>query len=397
MPIASASVAQVHFATLPTGAKSRSRSCGPGVAAAIANDVALLERPPASWSAYGRRPAAAAARGRGRVRAPPRRRARPHARGGEREPAAPQLRGPALLVVPEVYWDLLQRRDGDGAHDADAGDAGRARCARRESTSRSSRATASRSSSRRCSATASSTPTCIPGNIFVATRRRGATSRSTSGSWERSPTPTRTTSRRISWRSSTATTAGSRRRTSRRAGCPPDTRVDEFEGAIRAVCEPVFDKPLKEISFGKLLLRLFEVSRRFRGDAAAAGAAAKDAAAGRGARPPARSELDLWRTAKPYLERWMNEQVGWRGLVRQLRARRRSGRAPSRSCRGSCTGAVRGPHRGAARRARAPRGRATRAATESSPVSARRGARAGAPRLFPPKNRTYDAAPCYRP
>src|SRR5690242_20073908 len=45
---------------------------------------------------------------------------------------------------------------------------------------------------------------------------------------------------------------------------PPDTRVDEFEGAIRSVCEPIFDRPLKEIYFGKLLLRLFEVSRRFR-------------------------------------------------------------------------------------------------------------------------------------
>ena len=45
---------------------------------------------------------------------------------------------------------------------------------------------------------------------------------------------------------------------------PRDTRVDEFEGAIRSVCEPIFDRPLKEIYFGKLLLRLFEVSRRFR-------------------------------------------------------------------------------------------------------------------------------------
>jgi ubiquinone biosynthesis protein len=44
---------------------------------------------------------------------------------------------------------------------------------------------------------------------------------------------------------------------------PPDTRVDEFEAAIRAVCEPIFDKPLKEISFGKVLLRLFQTSRRF--------------------------------------------------------------------------------------------------------------------------------------
>jgi hypothetical protein len=51
--------------------------------------------------------------------------------------------------------------------------------------------------------------------------------------------------------------------TSTPAGCRPDTRADEFEAAIRAVCEPVFDRPLKEIAFGKVLLRLFQTSRRF--------------------------------------------------------------------------------------------------------------------------------------
>jgi ubiquinone biosynthesis protein len=79
---------------------------------------------------------------------------------------------------------------------------------------------------------------------------------------------------------------------------PADTRIDAFENAIRAVCEPVFARPLKEIYFGKLLLRLFHIE-----------------GLGRELDP----DLDLWLTAKPYLERWMREQIGWRGFVRTLR------------------------------------------------------------------------------
>ena len=73
---------------------------------------------------------------------------------------------------------------------------------------------------------------------------------------------------------------------------PKDTRVEEFENAIRAVCEPVFDRPLKEISFGRVLLRLFQTSRRFNvGDPAATGLAAEDPAQHRraGARPRSRA------------------------------------------------------------------------------------------------------------
>ena len=101
---------------------------------------------------------------------------------------------------------------------------------------------------------------------------------------------------------------------------PAGTRVDEFETAIRAVCEPVFARPLKEIYFGKLLLRLFQTSRRFNVQIQPQLVLLQKTllnieGLGRELDP----ELDLWRTAKPYLERWMGEQIGWRGLLRTLR------------------------------------------------------------------------------
>jgi ubiquinone biosynthesis protein len=101
---------------------------------------------------------------------------------------------------------------------------------------------------------------------------------------------------------------------------PPGTRVDEFEAAIRAVCEPIFDKPLKEISFGKLLLRLFQTSRRFNMEVQPQLVLLQKTllnieALGRELDP----DLDLWKTAKPYLERWMSEQVGWRSFLRHLK------------------------------------------------------------------------------
>jgi ubiquinone biosynthesis protein len=101
---------------------------------------------------------------------------------------------------------------------------------------------------------------------------------------------------------------------------PPGTRIDAFEGAIRAVCEPIFARPLKDIYFGKLLLRLFQTSRRFNVQVQPQLVMLQKTllnieGLGRELDP----ELDLWATAKPYLERWMREQVGWRGLVRTLR------------------------------------------------------------------------------
>jgi ubiquinone biosynthesis protein len=100
---------------------------------------------------------------------------------------------------------------------------------------------------------------------------------------------------------------------------PKNTRLDEFESAVRAVCEPVFDRPLKEISFGKVLMRLFAASRRFNIEIQPQLVLLQKTllnieGLGRQLEP----DLDLWTTAKPYLERWMSEQVGWRALVRHV-------------------------------------------------------------------------------
>ncbi len=101
---------------------------------------------------------------------------------------------------------------------------------------------------------------------------------------------------------------------------PPDTRIDEFEGAIRSVCEPIFDRPLKEIYFGKLLMRLFEVSRRFRmGIQPQLVLLQKTLLQVEGLGRQLDPDLDLRSAAQPILERWMNEQVGWRGFLKQMR------------------------------------------------------------------------------
>jgi ubiquinone biosynthesis protein len=101
---------------------------------------------------------------------------------------------------------------------------------------------------------------------------------------------------------------------------PKDTRVDDFESAIRAVCEPIFARPLKEISFGRVLLRLFQTSRRFNIQIQPQLVLLQKTllnieGLGRELDP----DLDLWETAKPFLERWMAEQVGWRGFVERVR------------------------------------------------------------------------------
>ena len=100
---------------------------------------------------------------------------------------------------------------------------------------------------------------------------------------------------------------------------PPTTRIDELEGAIRAVCEPQFDRPLKDISLGQVLLRLFQTSRRFNVEIQPQLVLLQKTllnieGLGRDLDP----ELDLWSTAKPFLERWMEEQIGWKGLVQQV-------------------------------------------------------------------------------
>ncbi|WP_046111109.1 ubiquinone biosynthesis regulatory protein kinase UbiB [Aquincola tertiaricarbonis] len=101
---------------------------------------------------------------------------------------------------------------------------------------------------------------------------------------------------------------------------PADTRIDALESAIRAVCEPHFDRPLKDISLGQVLMRLFQTSRRFNVEIQPQLVLLQKTllnveGLGRQLDP----DLDLWATAKPFLERWMNEQIGWRGLVERVK------------------------------------------------------------------------------
>jgi ubiquinone biosynthesis protein len=101
---------------------------------------------------------------------------------------------------------------------------------------------------------------------------------------------------------------------------PPDTRLDALESAIRAVCEPHFDRPLKDISLGQVLMRLFQTSRRFNVEIQPQLVLLQKTllnveGLGRQLDP----DLDLWNTAKPFLERWMSRQIGWRGLLERLR------------------------------------------------------------------------------
>jgi len=101
---------------------------------------------------------------------------------------------------------------------------------------------------------------------------------------------------------------------------PAHTRVDELESAIRSVCEPYFDRPLKEISLGMVLMRLFQTSRRFQVEIQPQLVLLQKTllnieGLGRELDP----DLDLWSTAKPFLEKWMLEQVGPQRLWHQLK------------------------------------------------------------------------------
>ncbi|MCG5515936.1 MULTISPECIES: ubiquinone biosynthesis regulatory protein kinase UbiB [unclassified Ectothiorhodospira] len=101
---------------------------------------------------------------------------------------------------------------------------------------------------------------------------------------------------------------------------PSDVRVADLEGAIRTVCEPIFEKPLKDISFGHVLVRLFQTARRFNMEVQPQLVLLEKTllnieGMGRDLYP----ELDLWQTARPFIQRWMDEQVGVRALVKGLR------------------------------------------------------------------------------
>ena len=100
---------------------------------------------------------------------------------------------------------------------------------------------------------------------------------------------------------------------------PAGTRLDEFEAAIRSVCEPIFAKPLKEISFGQLLLRLFQTARRFNMEVQPQLVLLQKTllnieGLGRQLYP----DLDLWQTAKPILEQWMKEKASPQAAFKTL-------------------------------------------------------------------------------
>ena len=102
---------------------------------------------------------------------------------------------------------------------------------------------------------------------------------------------------------------------------PPDTRVDLLEKEVRVVLEPMFDRPLSQISLGRVLMQLFRASRRFNVEIQPQLVLLQKTllnveGLGRELDP----DLDLWTTAKPYLERWMEEQIGPRALQRRLLA-----------------------------------------------------------------------------
>ncbi|MFZ3088291.1 MAG: ubiquinone biosynthesis regulatory protein kinase UbiB, partial [Methylotenera sp.] len=101
---------------------------------------------------------------------------------------------------------------------------------------------------------------------------------------------------------------------------PADTKREELETAVRAICEPIFNKPLKDISFARTLLSLFQMARRF-------GVIIQPQlimlqktllnieGLGRDLDP----NLDLWKSAQPFLTRWMSEQIGWRAILKTVK------------------------------------------------------------------------------
>lgn len=102
---------------------------------------------------------------------------------------------------------------------------------------------------------------------------------------------------------------------------PAETRLNEFEAAIRTVCEPIFEKPLKDISFGQVLMRLFQTARRFNMEVQPQLVLLQKTllnieGLGRQLHP----DLDLWSTAQPFLERWMRERVSPKTLFGNLQS-----------------------------------------------------------------------------
>jgi len=322
-PVASASVAQVHFATLTDGTEVAVKVLRPGVERAIAKDVLLLRTAATllqrAW-------------GEGR-RLRPRDVVEEFARHLEeemdllREAAnASQLRrnfeASPLLLVPRIHWDLcsqrvmvMQRMRGTPISQVEA------LRAKGVDIPRLARAGVEIFFSQ-VFRDGFFHADMHPGNILVATEGEGA------GSYIALDfgivgTLTETDKNYLAQNFIAFFNRDYRRVAQAHLDAgwvPAGTRVEAFESAIRAVCEPIFARPLKEIYFGKLLLRLFQTSRRFEVEIQPQLVMLQKTllnieGLGRELDP----DLDLWQTAKPYLERWMSEQVGWRGLARTLK------------------------------------------------------------------------------
>ena len=321
--VASASIAQVHLATLHDGREVAVKVLRPGVESAVAKDLALLETAAGLverlW-ADGRR-----------LR--PREVVAEFARHLDEEldlmveaANASQLRrnfeGSPLLLVPEVHWDLCSQR---------------VMVMERMHGTPISQVQAIREKGVDIPALARAGVEIFftqvfrdgffhadmhPGNILVATEGE-ARGRYIALDFGIMGTLTETDKSYLAQNFLAFFNRDYRRVAQAHLDAgwvPAETRVDAFEAAIRAVCEPVFSRPLKEIYFGKLLLRLFQTSRRFNVQIQPQLVMLQKTllnieGLGRELDP----DLDLWRTAKPYLERWMNEQIGWRGLLRNLR------------------------------------------------------------------------------
>jgi ubiquinone biosynthesis protein len=319
-PVASASVAQVHFATLPDGREAAVKILRPGIARVIAGDVALLYAVAALVERF--------------LADGPRLRPREVVAEFEktigdeldlvREAAnASHLRrnfaDGRLLIVPEVYWDwcnrtvmVMQRIDGIPVNAV-------AELERHGIDIRKLARDGVEIFFTQVFRDGFFHADMHPGNIFVARDGRycGVDFGIMGTLSERDKNYLATNFMAFFHRdyhkvALAHVDAG---------WIPSDTRVDEFESAVRSVCEPIFDRPLKDIYFGRMLVRLFEVARRFHMEVQPQLVLLQKTllqieGLGRQLDP----DLDLRRAAQPILERFMSEQMGVRGFLKQMRA-----------------------------------------------------------------------------